>query len=897
MSIRNLDSIFKPKSVALIGASRRPGSVGAVLAHNLMTGGFDGPVFPVNPGAEAIQSVMAYPDVESLPSTPDLAVVCTPPDTVPGVIDALGRRGTKGAVVITAGFGELGDEGKALQQKFLDAAKPHLMRIVGPNCVGVIAPQAGLNASFAHIPALKGNVGFLAQSGAIITSVLDWATARGIGFSHMVSLGGMADVDFGDMLDYLARDPGVKSILLYVESITNARKFMSAARAASRVKPVVVIKAGRHEEAAKAAASHTGAMAGSDAVYTAAFRRAGMLRVLSLEELFDAVETLANRPRIKGDRLAIVTNGGGMGVLATDGLLDQGGRLAELAPETIEALNKVLPPTWSHANPVDIIGDAGRERYAGAMEAVLQDKAVDAVLVLNCPVAVADSLDAARAVVDAHVKTRTPIFTSWLGAKSAEQSRALFAANRVPTYETPDQAVRAFMHIVRYEKNQAVLMETPPPTDQISDDGRKAARDIVMAAVDKGRTWLTEPEAKHVLKGYGVPVVETETVSDVEGAVEAAEAMGYPVALKILSGDITHKTDVGGVALSLKDAEAVRKAAETMLKTVGEKMPNAGIDGFTVQQMANRPSAHELIVGLVDDATFGPVVLFGQGGTAVEVVKDKAIALPPLNLNLAHDLISRTRVSKLLAGYRERKPADVDAIAQTLIKLADIAADIPEVAELDINPLWADQHGVLALDARIKVAKPKAEGVERFAVRPYPRDMESRLEDRAGVSFDIRPIRPEDEPLLNEMISRCDPEDIRMRFFSAMRKLPRQLAARLSQIDYDREMAFVAFEPSGAPRGEQRMAGVVRLAADPDFDRAEYSVIVRSDRKGEGLGYQLMTRIIEHARAMGVRELFGDVLAENRAMLDMCKDLGFTKHSLEGEADVVEVRLALSASE
>ena len=892
MSVRNLQQMFAPKSVALIGASNREGSIGHVVLRNLRHANPDGTIWPVNPAGGMIGGEQAYKDIASLPDAPDLAVVATPPHTVPDIIRELGEKGTRAAVVITAGFGELGEEGHALQRKMLDAAKPYLLRIVGPNCLGIMAPGSNLNASFTHLPPLDGNVAFISQSGAIVTAILDWATSRKIGFSHIVSLGGMSDVDFGDMLDFLAHDPKTKSILLYVESVTDARKFMSAGRQAARLKPVMVIKAGRHEEGAKAARSHTGALAGSDAVYHAAFRRAGMLRVQGVEDLFDVIETLAVRSERKpllGDRLAILTNGGGVGVLATDDLIDEGGRLAALAPETVEKLDKVLPPTWSHGNPVDIIGDADAGRYANAIEGLLGDPNTDALLVMNCPTAVVDNVEAARAVANASAASRKPIYTSWLGDQGAKDARQVFLDEKVATYDTPGQAIHSFMLQVRYDRNQRLLMEIPPAGPAWPQRDLDAARSIIEKVAGEGREWLTEPEAKSLLKAYGVPVVETRTVSSVEEAAACAEEVGYPLALKILSPDITHKTDVGGVALDLEDKEAVLKAARRMLDRVAEAKPDAKIDGFTVQRMASRPSAFELILGMIDDATFGPVLLFGQGGTAVEVVRDQAMALPPLNRVLAEDLIRRTRVSRLLDGYRGRPGADFDAIAGTLMALGDLSADNPEVAELDINPLWADEQGVLALDARVRLKAPKGKGSSRFAIRPYPGSLEGGITGRDGRIYPMRPIRPEDAPLTDDLLAHTDPEDIRLRFLSPLKKLPRQLAARLTQIDYDREMAFVVF----TDETRQHFAAVGRLSDDPDRDRSEYAILVRTDLHGHGVGYGVMNKLIDYARSRGVKQIFGHVLRENKPMLDMCAELGFTRHQVPGEPSVFEMQLDL----
>jgi len=893
MTIRNLDRLFKPSSVALIGASRREKSIGQVVARNLFNAGFDGPIMPVNPKERSIEGVLAYPSVADLPIVPDLAVIATPPHTVPGLIAELGERGTRAAVVITAGFAELGEEGAQLQQQVLDAARPHLLRVIGPNCLGVMVPSQGLNASFVHVPPLKGDIALVAQSGAVVTSVVDWATPKGIGFSHLISLGSMADVDFGDLLDYLAQDPSVRAILLYVEAVTHARKFMSAARTAARSKPVIVIKAGRSEEAAKAASSHTGALAGADEVYDAAFRRAGMLRVGELDELFDAVETLATGVKIDGDRLAILTNGGGIGVLATDALIGAGGRLAQLSPETIEKLNGVLPPTWSHGNPVDIIGDAGGKRYADALKILLEDKGCDAILVLNCPTAVADSAEAARAIVDVLMhKTgggirRAPVLTSWLGEYAAAEARRLFAQHRIPDYHTPNQAVRAFMHLVRYRKSQDLLMETPPSVPEQFEADQTAARAHIDAALAEGRHWLSEFEAKEVLRAYGIPCVQTVVAATPAEAERAAKRLGGRIALKILSPDITHKSDMGGVALNLPPTQ-VWAEADAMLERIKAAAPDARIDGFTVQEMAHRPGAHELIVGMVDDVLFGPVILFGEGGTSVEVVADKALALPPLNMNLAKDLMARTRIHKLLQGYRSRPAADQDAIALALIKVSQLVTDFPEIAELDINPLFADENGVLALDARIGVQVPKqAKGTTRLAIRAYPKRLEHTVTLRDGRSFLIRPIRPEDEPLIHEMVANTAMEDLRLRFFAPMKRLSHQMAARLTQIDYDREMALVAVQTDEA--GNEGIYGTVRITADPDNERAEYAVLLRSDMKGKGLGYLLMKEILAYAESRGIREVFGEVLRENTSMLGLCRELGFTQHDNPEDHGIVEV--------
>ncbi|MCK2184293.1 bifunctional acetate--CoA ligase family protein/GNAT family N-acetyltransferase [Halomonas getboli] len=888
MSIRNLDALFHPSSIALIGASNRPGSVGAVLAENLYSSGFEGPILTVNPHERAIRSSLNYHSVAELPLAPDLAIIATPPQSVPGLVHELGERGCRAAVVITAGFGEGGHaEGQALEQAVLEAARPYLMRIVGPNCLGILAPHRGINASFAHLTPPPGELAFITQSGAVATAILDWAKTRNIGFSHVVSLGAMSDVDFGDMLDYLALDPKTRAILLYVEAITDVRKFLSAARTASRNKPVVVVKAGRSAAGAKAALSHTGALAGSDAVYDAAFRRAGMLRVDSLDELFQAAGTLATGIRIKGDRLVILTNGGGIGVLAADALEGLHGQLAELSEPTLTRLDAVLPQAWSRGNPLDILGDAPGARYAQALEALHDGGDANALLVINCPTAVADRLDAARAVVESLGPRHPPTLTCWLGDATPTAARRLFAEHQIPTYETPEQAIRAFWHLHQYWRSQQALMATPPAVTRRVSPDRARAEAVIETVRAEGRRVLTEPEAAEVLAAYDIPTVPARRVATPAEAGEAAKALGLPVALKIVSRDISHKSDVGGVQLNLASPEAVTRAAEDMLAAIRQKAPEARLDGFNVQPMIRRPGAHELILGIAEDPVFGPILMFGQGGTAVEVIGDRVIGLPPLNPLLARDMIESTRVSRLLHGYRDRPAVDLEALTLALVKLSQLVSDLDSVAELDINPLLADADGVMALDARI-VIRPAGEARPPIAIRPYPQQLEEFIETRSGTRYCLRPIRPEDEAALVEMLRHSSADDVRLRFFAAIRQFDHAFAARLTQIDYDREMAFVAI-----PEGEAAIAGVVRLSADPDKERAEFAIMVRSDMKGTGLGYRMMQRLIDYAREMGVRELFADILRVNHAMRKMAEELGFTADARDGDAETVTVSLRL----
>ena len=900
MTIRNLDGLFKPESIVVIGASRKDRSVGRVLARNLFNSGFQGPIMPMHPRHRSIEGVLAYQTVADLPIVPDLAVIATPPDTVAQLVADVGARGAKAAIVITAGFGEgdgegdteSGDRGGASRrQAVLDAAQPHCLRVVGPNCLGVMMPEAGVNASFSHITPEVGDLAFVTQSGAMVTAMLDWAAPRGIGFSHVVSLGDMADVDFGDMLDYLALDPATRAILLYVEAITDARKFMSAARAASRVKPVIAIKAGRFAEGAKAAASHTGALAGADAVYDAAFGRAGMLRVTTLAELFAAAETLSNGTAVSGDRVAILTNGGGLGVLATDALIERGGRLAALSEDTMAALDEVLPPTWSHGNPVDIIGDATGERYAAALEPLMTDRNVDAVLALNCPTAVADSTEAAEALVGTLEHRRKPVFAAWLGDWTAGPARKLLAAHRVASYETPEEAIAAYMHLVTHRRHQQMLLETPSSVPDEFERDADAARPVIAEALDDGREWLTEPEAKRLLAAYNIPVVETRVAETPDAAAAAAAEIGFPVALKVLSPDITHKSDVGGVLLELGNADVVRAAAEGMLARIERLLPQARLTGFTVQAMVDRRDAHELILGIDTDRQFGPIILFGEGGTAVEVVKDRAIALPPLNLGLARKLMSATRVFRLLEGYRDRPAAAIDRVALALVKLSQIASDLAHVVELDINPLITDADGIMALDARVRIARADGKAAARLAIQPYPKDLEETVRLPDGDEVLLRPIRPEDEPALREGFRKLTPDDVRMRFFAPMKELDHGLAARLSQIDYTREMAFVAVDPDSA--GDD-IWGAARVNADPDKLGAEFAVTVRSDHKRRGLGHALMTKLIAYSAAQEIGELWGLVLADNKAMLGLAEDLGFAVAAAGQGPGVVRVSKQLA---
>jgi acetyltransferase len=858
--------------------------------RNLLRGGFAGPIVPVNPGQQAVAGVLAYPDVASLPLVPELAVVCTPPETLPEIADALGRRGTRAAVILTAGLGRAAAQGAAgVAGELLAAAGRHGLRLLGPNCVGILVPGLSLNASFAHVDAAPGDLAFVSQSGAVCTTALDWAHGARVGFSCMVSLGDSLDVDAGDVLDYLGADPRTRAILLYLESVAGARKFLSAARAAARNKPVLVVKSGRALPAARAAATHTGALAGADDVYDAAIRRAGMLRVDRIDELFGAAETLARAQPIRGGRLAILTNGGGLGVLATDTLVARGGRLAELSPETLRRLSEFLPAGWSRANPVDIVGDAPPERLARALRVVLDDPGVDALLVIHAPTAITSSEEAARAVLDVVAEgAGHHVLASWVGSGGAEGARALLRAANVPTYDTPDDAIAAFLHLVEYRRNQELLMETPPSPPPGFAADVAGARKIIGDALAAGRELLSEPEAKALLEAFGIPCVETRIAASPEEAGRLARSLGLPAALKIVSPDVTHKSDVGGVVLDLETPEAVRRAAEAMAERLRAQKPGARLAGYSVQPMARRPGAHELLLGAATDPVFGPVILFGQGGTGVEVIADRAVALPPLNPNLARALVSETRVARLLQGYRERPAVDMNALLHALVQLSQLLVELPEVIELDANPILADADGVLVLDARVRIGRPG--GARRLAIRPYPRELEEELVLADGRRLLVRPIRPEDEGAHQAFFAKLEREDVRFRFFNLVREMPHSQMARYTQIDYDREMAFIATEPP--PQGSGETLGVVRGIFDPDDTTAEFAIIVRSDQKGRGLGHALLEKLVRYCRSRGTREVVGQVLPENRAMLALAEQLGFERRFLP-EDHVVEVRLRL----
>jgi acetyltransferase len=899
MSTYRLEMLFRPRSVAVVGASAHDQSLGRSIIRCLRDGAFESPVHVVNPHYVEIEGISTVGSVEAIAGALDVVVIVTPPAAVPDTVAAAGAKGASVAIIITAGLGHgTGSLAEAAER----SARAHGMRLIGPNCLGVMVPSARFNASFAaHMPR-AGDLALISQSGAIVAGMAEWSVRHAIGFSALVSIGDQIDVDVGDLLDFFALDAATRTILLYIEAVKDARKFMSAARAAARAKPVIIVKSGRHAQAAKAAATHTGALAGSDAVYEAAFRRAGVLRVGDLEELFEAAETLGRLRPYSGKRLAVLTNGGGVGVLAIDRLVDLGGVVAELSADTRARLDALLPATWSKGNPVDIIGDADAERYACALDALLVDPENDAILVINVPTALASSTTIAARVVEVtrahreHKMSRKPVLTTCVGAD--DLAARAFESAGIPHYKTETEAARGFMHVVRWSEARDVLMQTPPSLPEQFSSDLEAARRVINVALADRRGWLDPIEIHALFEAYGIPMVRSVLAANADAAASSAAeilAAGLSVVLKILSTDIQHKSDVGGVRLNLASAPAVRNAAAEILDRARTIRPDARIAGVVVQPMIGRPQARELIAGFADDPTFGPVIVFGRGGTAVEVIDDKALALPPLDMKLARDLIARTRVSRRLKAYRNVPAANEPDIALLLVKLSQLAADLPEVRELDINPLLADESGVLALDARIAVAPVKAtlsgRGHPRFAVTPYPKEWERTLTLDAGTTLLIRPVRPEDEAMFHRFFKQITMDDLRLRFFAPVREFSHTFIARLTQLDYARAMALAAINPIDGD-----MLGVVHILADPNYDKGEYAVLVRSDIKGRGLGWHLMHTMIQYARWLGLREIEGQVLSHNKTMLTMCAELGFTVSSVREDPGVSLVRLRLDGA-
>lgn len=877
MDVHNLDRIFKPHRIALIGVGPNPQSVGGKVLSNLVGGGFRGVVYPVNPTSEAVLGIPCYTDVRSLPKAPDLAVICTPPQDAPDIVKQCGEAGILGLIIISAGFRETGAEGRALEEQILaEARRFDGMRIIGPNCLGIIVPGLNLNVSFAGALPKKGHVAFISQSGALCTSVLDWALEGKIGFSNFVSIGNTLDVDFGDLIDYFGEDEQTNSIILYVESITDARKFMTAARAFARTKPIVAYKAGRFPESAEVAASHTGAMAAEDAVYDAAFQRAGLARVFDFGEIFDCAELIGRHKIPRGSRLGIVTNAGGPGVMATDALIEANGILAELSDESIARLNENLPPFWSHGNPVDVLGDARSKRIAKAAQIVIDDPDVDAVLVILTPQAMTNPTATAKAIGQLSETTTKPILAAWIGGQSMREGIRILNDAGVPSYTTPEQAVGAFMTLVAYARNLDSLYETPRDIPVRFPVDRRSVREHFEPLFAGKSSVMSEEISKALVESYGIPVTKPMPANSADEAVAIAGEIGYPVVLKILSPDISHKTDVGGVILNVQDEIMIRSGYEQMLHNVAEKMPEAQIDGITVQQMVNPKNAVEMILGIKKDPVFGTVMLAGLGGIAAELFGDKTLGLPPLNERLARYMLRSLKVWPLLQGYRGQPPVNVERLIEVLIRLSYLAADYPEIKELDINPLLVTPKEVIALDARVivdrellgKPMKPYA----HLALRPYPEEYVRKTQLKDGTKITLRPIKPEDEPLWMELLGSCSRESIYQRFRYFFQWANHDVATRYCYIDYDREIAIVAeIEDAGA----RKLLGVGRLVADPNLETVEYAVLVVDAWQDRGLGSILTDYCLDIVNQWGIKKIVAQTTSDNPRMISVFRKRGF----------------------
>ena len=869
MSQYNLNRIFKPHHVAVVGASEKAGTIGNALMRNLIDGGFSGMLLPVNPKYKAIHGHECFGSVSALETGVDLAIIATPIHSVVDIVNECVEKKVGGAIIISAGGKEVGEEGREIEEKIQRIAYGSGLRIVGPNCMGIIRPGANLNASFATEMPVAGNLAFVSQSGAICTAILDLAFKERIGFSHFVSIGSMLDVDFGDMIDYLGNDSSAKSILLYIESLTNFRKFMSAARSVSRIKPIIVLKSGRSAAGARAAASHTGAMAGEDAVYDAAFKRAGIVRVDTIEELFDCAELMAKQPRPRGPRLAILTNGGGPGVMATDTLARYGKEPAPLDPETMQALDSFLPSFWSRGNPIDILGDASAERFGRALEVCFKSKNLDGVLVILAPQALTDPLSVAETLAAAMQDRRYPVFACWMGGKRIATAVDVLNAAGIPTYDTPERAVRAFLYMVEYTRNLEMLLEVPPKMTGHMVFDQEKARKLIAAAPDQ--EFLPETDSKEILAAYGLPVIRTEIAMTEAQASRIGREMGYPLVMKVHSADITHKTDAGGIRLDLRCDADVCEAYNQIISSARRYKPDARIEGVTIQPYFSNPD-FEILMGAKRDPNFGPVILFGMGGIYTEVLKDRALGLPPMNRLLARRLMQETKAYSLLQGYRNRPAADMERLEEMIVRLSQLLIDFPEIAELDMNPVLIKDGNPVAVDARILVSPLEVPSSLHLVIGPYPEEDESHMVSVDGRRIFIRPVKPEDAPLFTALFKVLSPTTIYYRFFGMLKELKPEMLARFTQIDYDREIALVAIDEDSET---DSMLGVARIIGDPDGRTGEFAVLVGDAWQGQGIGSNLLEKCLSIAEKQGFKTVHGIVLHENKNMLALGKKLGF----------------------
>ena len=888
-----LRPLFEPASVAIIGASERAGAIGAVLVANMRAAQYRGALFAVNPKRSSVQGVPCFPSIGKVPQRVDLAVIATPPESVPQLMVECGLAGVRAAVIITAGFAEAGVAGARLERAVLDNARRYGVRVIGPNCLGIMRPDIGLNATFARGNALPGALALVSQSGAVCTAMVDWARPNKVGFSSVISMGGSRDVDFGEIIDYLVNDPRTEHILLYIEGVRDARRFFSSLRAAARVKPVILMKVGRHPVGSRAAVSHTGAIVGADDVFDAAVRRAGVVRVTTIGQLVAAAQALSAHVRPRGDRLVIITNGGGPGVMAADRAADLGLPLAEFSVATLQVLQGALPANWSHGNPVDLIGDADAARYRAAVAACLDDENVDGALVVLTPQAMTEPTAVADAVIEDARGRSKPVLACWMGEAEVAAGRKRFAEAGIPVFRTPDPAVEMFAHLSAFYRNQQALLQVPGPLVMQSPPDVAAARQIIEAVLAEKRTLLNEIEAKALLTAFGMAVAKTIAAASADEAVRIAGELGYPVVLKINSPDITHKTDVGGVALNLRDAQAVRAAYQQIVNDATRLRPQALITGVVVETMVLRPNGRELMIGVIRDPVFGPAIAFGAGGVAVEVHRDRAVALPPLNAYLVAELIRGTRVSKLLGPFRKMPPVDFAALESVLLRVSEMVCELPWIEELDINPLLIDERGAVIVDARVVVREytPVRGRYGHMAIHPYPTDLVTTWQSAAGETVTLRPIRPEDAAIEQAFVRKLSPESRRLRFMDTLRELTPKMLARFTQIDYDREMALIA---SVERDGAEIELGVCRYITNPDGASCEFAIVIADEQQHRGLGRRMMTQLIAVARSRGLQTMIGHVLGSNRGMLSLCQRLGFVITENAEDLMVKRVTLALN---
>jgi acetyltransferase len=867
-----MEQFFDPKSIAVIGANDRQGSIGSALIDNLIRGGYTGTIVPVNPNHETIHGLKAYATITEVETAPEMAIIATPIATAPEIVRQCVRAGTQGVIIISAGGKELGEEGSFIEEQIEGAAEGSGMRIIGPNCMGVIRPGKNLNATFAGGMPAKGNLAVISQSGAICSSILDRAALENTGFSHFVSIGSMLDVDFGDMIDYLGNDGSVKAILLYMENLTNPRKFMSAARSVSRIKPIIVLKAGKSKAGARAASTHIGSMAGEDAVYDAAFKRAGIVRVPSLARLFDCAELMAKQPRPAGTRLAIITNGGGPGVMAADTLAEYGLEPAPLNEEIMTRLGEILPPYWSRGNPIDILGNATVERFATVFDLCMASREFDGILVIMVPQNLTAPEEVAAALAKLARRKRVPVFASWMGGKQMAEAVHILNQADIPTYETPERAVRAFLYMVEYTKNLELLSQVPPKLPTELYFNRDQVFRTIYECFEQETELLSEIQSKEILAAYGIPVNETKLAASADEAVTLASGMEMPLVMKVISPDINHKSDAGGVQLDLRNEEDLRQAFERIMAGARAHNPEARISGVSLQPYIAKPD-FELLIGSKTDENFGPVLCFGSGGVFAEVLDDKALGLPPLNRLLARRMMEETRILPLLQGYRNNPPADLEKLEELLMRLSQLVIDFPEIVELDINPVLVKNGQPCAVDARIRLARVEDNAKLHLVISPYPQHLERHDFTDMQMPLFIRPIKPEDAPLFVELFNALTPTSIYYRFFSVVKTLSAEVLARFTQVDYDREISFVALDDS---EGQERMLGVANIVGEPDGKRGEFSVLIGDPWQGKGIGAKLLLQCLAIAKERGMEIVWGTVLAENSYMIALGKKLGFT---------------------